>query len=48
MKLKDFLYRRSLWEPPPRPEITLDTVKKTPEENARRILDYLRQWVSCA
>ena len=29
------------YEPPQDPEITLDTVRYTPEENARRITDYL-------
>lgn len=29
------------YEPPVNPEITLDTVAASPEENARRILDYL-------
>ncbi len=29
------------YEPPMSPEITLDTVAMTPEQNARRILDYL-------
>jgi sulfate adenylyltransferase len=31
------------YEPPTHPEITLDTVARTPEENARRILAYLMQ-----
>jgi sulfate adenylyltransferase len=31
------------YEPPTHPEITLDTVAQTPEENAHRILDYLAQ-----
>jgi len=31
------------YEPPTHPEITLDTVAQTPEENAHRILDYLSQ-----
>ena len=31
------------YEPPRDPEITLDTVAQTPEENARLILDYLRR-----
>jgi sulfate adenylyltransferase len=31
------------YEPPTHPEITLDTVAQTSEENARRILDYLTQ-----
>jgi len=30
------------YEPPVSPEITLDTVTSTPEENARRIVEYLR------
>jgi adenylylsulfate kinase-like enzyme len=29
------------YEPPLRPDITLDTVLHTPEENARAILDFL-------
>ena len=31
------------YEPPTHPEITLDTVARTPEENAHRILAYLIQ-----
>jgi sulfate adenylyltransferase len=31
------------YEPPIHPEITLDTVAQTPEENAHRILAYLAQ-----
>jgi sulfate adenylyltransferase len=31
------------YEPPPHPELTLDTVVQTPEENANRILAYLIQ-----
>ena len=29
------------YEEPPNPEITLDTVKFTPEQNARKIVEYL-------
>jgi sulfate adenylyltransferase len=42
-EIKDFTGIDDPYEPPLRPEITLDTVKQTPEDNARRILDYLRQ-----
>jgi sulfate adenylyltransferase len=31
------------YEPPTHPELTLDTVVQTPEENAHRILAYLTQ-----
>ena len=31
------------YEPPLNPEITLDTLEHTPEENARRIVDYLME-----
>lgn len=31
------------YEPPPNPEITLDTVANTAEQNARRILEYLQR-----
>jgi sulfate adenylyltransferase len=31
------------YEPPLRPEIRLNAVEYSPEENARRILDYLRE-----
>jgi sulfate adenylyltransferase len=42
-EIKDFTGIDDPYEPPLHPEITLDTVKQTPEDNARRILDYLRQ-----
>jgi sulfate adenylyltransferase len=31
------------YEPPEQPELTLDTLARSPEENARRILEHLRQ-----
>ncbi len=42
-EIKDFTGIDDPYEPPLHPEITLDTVKQTPEDNARHILDYLRQ-----
>jgi sulfate adenylyltransferase len=42
-EIKDFTGIDDPYEPPLRPEITLDTINQTPEDNARRILDYLRQ-----
>src|SRR5262249_55263768 len=32
------------YEPPEHPELRLETVMPTPEDNARRILQYLLQW----
>jgi sulfate adenylyltransferase len=40
-EIKDFTGVDDPYEPPRHPEIRLDTVHHTPEENARRILDYL-------
>lgn len=40
-EIKDFTGIDDPYEPPLHPEITLDTVANTPEENARKILDYL-------
>jgi sulfate adenylyltransferase len=42
-EIKDFTGIDDPYEPPLHPEITLDTVGQTPEENARHILDYLSQ-----
>ena len=42
-EIKDFTGIDDPYESPLHPEITLDTVRQTPEDNARRILDYLRQ-----
>jgi sulfate adenylyltransferase len=40
-EIKNFTGIDDPYEPPHHPEFTLDTVAHTPEENARRILDYL-------
>jgi sulfate adenylyltransferase len=40
-EIKDFTGVDDPYEPPLHPEITLDTTKHTPEENARLIFDYL-------
>ncbi len=40
-EIKDFTGIDDPYEPPLNPEITLDTVAHTPEENARLILEYL-------
>ena len=40
-ELKEFTGISDPYEPPLHPEITLDTVSRTPEENARIIFDYL-------
>jgi len=40
-EIKDFTGIDDPYEPPRHAEITLDTVERAPEENARRILDYL-------
>ena len=42
-EIKDFTGIDDPYEPPLHPEITLETVQKTPEQNARRIFDYLTQ-----
>jgi sulfate adenylyltransferase len=42
-EIKDFTGIDDPYEPPLHPEITLDTITHTPEENARLILDYLIQ-----
>ncbi len=42
-EIKDFTGIDDPYEAPLHPEITLDTVAHTPEENARLILDYLIQ-----
>ena len=42
-EIKDFTGIDDPYEPPEQPEITLDTVAHTPEENARLLLHYLRQ-----
>jgi sulfate adenylyltransferase len=42
-EIKDFTGIDDPYEPPLHPEITLDTVGQTPEDNARHILDYLSQ-----
>jgi sulfate adenylyltransferase len=40
-EIKDFTGIDDPYEPPEHPEITLDTVSRTPEENAHLIVDYL-------
>jgi sulfate adenylyltransferase len=42
-EIKDFTGIDDPYEPPAQPEVTLDTVTYTPEENARLILHYLSQ-----
>lgn len=42
-EIKEFTGIDDPYEPPQHPEITLDTATLSPEENARRILDYLCQ-----
>jgi sulfate adenylyltransferase len=42
-EIKDFTGIDDPYEPPQNPELTLNTVDQTPEENARLILDYLIQ-----
>jgi sulfate adenylyltransferase len=42
-EIKGFTGIDDPYEPPLYAEITLDTVQQTPEDNARRILDYLQQ-----
>lgn len=42
-EIKDFTGIDDPYEPPQHAEITLDTINHTPEENARKILDYLIQ-----
>ncbi len=41
-EIKDFTGIDDPYEPPEHPELTLDTVGHTPEDNARRVLEYLR------
>jgi sulfate adenylyltransferase len=41
--LKGFTGVDDPYEPPPNPDITLETVNSTPEENARKIVAWLRQ-----
>jgi sulfate adenylyltransferase len=40
-EIKDFTGIDDPYEPPLHPEITLDTISQTPQENARAILDHL-------
>ncbi|HEU4326444.1 MAG TPA: adenylyl-sulfate kinase, partial [Roseiflexaceae bacterium] len=40
-EIKDFTGIDDPYEPPRHPEVTLDTVGKTPEQNARLLLEYL-------
>jgi sulfate adenylyltransferase len=40
-EIKGFTGIDDPYEPPPSPEISLDTVERTPIENATLILDYL-------
>ena len=42
-EIKDFTGINDPYEPPENPELTLDTVTHTPEDNARRILQHLLQ-----
>ena len=42
-EIKDFTGIDDPYEPPLHPELTLDTVRHTPEDNARLILDFLMQ-----
>ncbi len=42
-EIKDFTGIDDPYEPPMHPELTLDTVGATPEQNARRILGFLRE-----
>ena len=42
-EIKEFTGISDPYEPPLHPELTLDTVNNTPEQNARRILDYLAE-----
>ena len=42
-EIKDFTGIDDPYEPPLHPEITLDTVNQTPEDNARRILEYVER-----
>jgi sulfate adenylyltransferase len=41
-EIKEFTGIDDPYEPPEHPELTLDTVGHTPEDNARRVLEYLR------
>jgi sulfate adenylyltransferase len=40
-EIKGFTGIDDPYEPPLNPELTLDTVNHTPEENAQRVVDYL-------
>jgi len=40
-EIKNFTGISDPYEPPLKPELTLTTVDRTPEQNARAILDYL-------
>ena len=42
-EIKDFTGVDDVYEPPPHPEITLDTINHSPEANARLIINYLIQ-----
>jgi sulfate adenylyltransferase len=42
-EIKGFTGVDDPYEPPVDPEITLDTVKHSPEENGRRVIAYLEQ-----
>jgi sulfate adenylyltransferase len=40
-EIKGFTGIDDPYEPPPAPEVVLDTVAQSPEENARRVVEYL-------
>ena len=40
-EIKDFTGIDDVYEPPPQPEMTLDTINHSPEANARLIMNYL-------
>jgi sulfate adenylyltransferase len=40
-EIKDFTGIDDPYEPPVNPELTLDTVDRTPEDNARAIMEYM-------
>jgi adenylylsulfate kinase len=42
-EIKEFTGVSDPYEPPQNPELTLDTENETPEESARKILDFLEQ-----
>ena len=42
-ELKGFTGVDDPYEPPQNPDVTLETVHSTPEQNARKIVDWLRQ-----